>query len=49
METCGSWNYDEDENSPNLQKAMQDEYDAFWRNGKWVLVPLPRGKNVVGS
>jgi hypothetical protein len=38
MQICGPWNYDVDENDPNLQKAIQDEYNA------WELVPLAKGK-----
>lgn len=33
----------------NWKAAMQSEYDALLRNQTWTLVPLPPGKNIVGS
>ncbi|GJR87784.1 retrovirus-related pol polyprotein from transposon TNT 1-94 [Tanacetum coccineum] len=29
--------------------AMQEELNQFYRNKVWIIIPLPRGKSVIGS
>jgi histone deacetylase 1/2 len=34
--------------NPQWSHAMENEHQAFLRNGTWHLVPRPKGKNVIG-
>ena len=41
-----AWSY---EHSQHWKDATNSEYGSLIENGTWELVPLPKGKNVVGS
>ena len=38
----------ESDASENWKEALRDEYNSLRQNGTWELVPLPKGKNIVG-
>lgn len=40
--------YEEASGKKEWEQAMKEEYDALVKNKTWELVPLPKGKNVIG-
>ena len=40
--------YEEARGKKEREQAMEEEYDALVKNKTWELVPLPKGKNIIG-
>jgi hypothetical protein len=46
---CEPSTFDEALSSRQWIEAMREEYDSIMKNNVWDLVPLPEGKELIGS